>query len=131
MNSTRHTLASRISSRKPSLMHSHVFQSRPVATSRRYPQIVAASRNQSQANRNQSQSLWILDHHRIPSSPFLVWAEGQGAAYGGGVGLVSCCDIALGISKATFTLSEVKLGILPATISPYVIARIGTAQARR
>jgi enoyl-CoA hydratase/carnithine racemase len=47
------------------------------------------------------------------------------------VGLVSCCDIALGVSKATFTLSEVKLGILPATISPYVIARIGTAQARR
>jgi methylglutaconyl-CoA hydratase len=67
----------------------------------------------------------------FPRPHFLVWAEGQGAAYGGGVGLVSCCDIALGISKATFTLSEVKLGILPATISPYVIARIGTAQARR
>jgi methylglutaconyl-CoA hydratase len=55
----------------------------------------------------------------------------QGAAFGGGVGLISCCDIAVGMSKATFTLSEVKLGILPATISPYVIARIGSAQARR
>lgn len=63
--------------------------------------------------------------------PFPTVALVQGAAYGGGVGLVSCCDIALGVSKATFTLSEVKLGILPATISPYVIARIGTAQARR
>ncbi len=55
----------------------------------------------------------------------------QGAAFGGGVGLVSCCDIGIGLSKATFTLSEVKLGLLPATISPYVVARIGAAQARR
>lgn len=63
--------------------------------------------------------------------PFPTIAVVQGAAFGGGVGLISCCDIALGLSKATFTLSEVKLGILPATISPYVIARIGPAHARR
>ena len=63
--------------------------------------------------------------------PFPTIALVQGPAFGGGVGLVSCCDIAVGVSKSTFTLSEVKLGILPATISPYVIARIGAAQARR
>ncbi len=55
----------------------------------------------------------------------------QGPAYGGGVGLVSCCDVAIGVERASFTLSEVKLGILAATISPYVVARIGAAQARR
>jgi len=55
----------------------------------------------------------------------------QGPAYGGGVGLISVCDIAIGVQSATFALSEVKLGLLPATISPYVIQRIGAAQARR
>ncbi len=63
--------------------------------------------------------------------PFPTIALVQGPAFGGGVGLVYCCDIAVGVAKSTFTLSEVKLGILPATISPYVIARIGAAQARR
>jgi len=55
----------------------------------------------------------------------------QGAAFGGGVGLVSCCDIALASDKASFCLSEVKLGLVPAVISPYVIAAIGTRQAQR
>ncbi|MGD8326867.1 MAG: enoyl-CoA hydratase-related protein [Sphingomonadales bacterium] len=55
----------------------------------------------------------------------------QGAAFGGGVGLVACADIALGTAHAKFALSEVRLGILPATISPYVIAAIGPRQARR
>lgn len=55
----------------------------------------------------------------------------QGAAYGGGVGLVACCDIAIGTGRATFCLSEVKLGLLPAVISPYVIAAIGQRAARR
>jgi methylglutaconyl-CoA hydratase len=68
---------------------------------------------------------------RLNRLPFPTIALVQGTAFGGGVGLVSCCDVAVGVSKATFTLSEVKLGILPATISPYVIARIGAAQARR
>ena len=52
----------------------------------------------------------------------------QGAAFGGGVGLVSCCDIAIASDKASFCLSEVKLGLAPAVISPYVIAAIGTRQ---
>lgn len=42
----------------------------------------------------------------------------QGQALGGGVGIVACCDIAAGIQQASFTLSEVKLGLIPATISP-------------
>jgi len=55
----------------------------------------------------------------------------QGLAYGGGVGMVSVCDIAIGVNSATFGLTEVKLGLTPATISPYVVKRIGVANARR
>ncbi|HRO64359.1 enoyl-CoA hydratase-related protein [Thermomonas sp.] len=55
----------------------------------------------------------------------------QGAAYGGGVGLVACCDIAIGASEAKFGLTESRLGLLPAVISPYVINAIGPRQARR
>ena len=55
----------------------------------------------------------------------------QGAAYGGGVGLVACCDIAIATARASFCLSEVKLGLIPAVISPYVVAAIGPRAARR
>lgn len=58
-------------------------------------------------------------------------ARVNGSAYGGGVGLVACCDIAIGVSGAKFSLSEVKLGLVPAVISPYVGAAIGARQARR
>jgi methylglutaconyl-CoA hydratase len=58
-------------------------------------------------------------------------ARVQGAAFGGGVGLVACCDIAVGLTSAQFSLSEVKLGLIPAVISPYVIAAIGKRAARR
>jgi methylglutaconyl-CoA hydratase len=58
-------------------------------------------------------------------------ARVQGAAYGGGVGLVACCDIAVAVPSASFCLSEVKLGIIPAVISPYVIAAMGARAARR
>lgn len=58
-------------------------------------------------------------------------ARVHGAAFGGGVGLVACCDIAIGASEAKFGLTESKLGLLPAVISPYVIAAIGVRQARR
>ena len=58
-------------------------------------------------------------------------AKVHGAAYGGGVGLVACCDIAIGAHDARFGLTESKLGLLPAVISPYVIAAIGSRQARR
>jgi methylglutaconyl-CoA hydratase len=55
----------------------------------------------------------------------------QGAAIGGGVGLVACCDIALATEDASFCLSEVKLGLIPALISPYVAAAIGSRATRR
>lgn len=58
-------------------------------------------------------------------------ARVQGAAFGGGVGLVACCDIAIGCEDAKFGLTESKLGLLPAVISPYVINAIGPRQARR
>lgn len=58
-------------------------------------------------------------------------AKVQGAAFGGAVGLVSCCDIAVGSTSASFCLSEVKIGLIPATISPYVIAAMGERAARR
>ena len=55
----------------------------------------------------------------------------QGSAFGGGVGLVACCDIAIAARGAKFGLTESKLGLLPAVISPYVIAAIGARNARR
>ena len=58
-------------------------------------------------------------------------ARVNGSAYGGGVGLVACCDVAIGVDGAKFSLSEVKLGLVPAVISPYVVAAIGVRQARR
>ena len=58
-------------------------------------------------------------------------ARVQGAAFGGAVGLVSCCDMAVAASAASFSLSEVKIGLVPATISPYVIAAIGQRAVRR
>lgn len=58
-------------------------------------------------------------------------ARVQGPAYGGGVGLVACCDIAVATTNATFSFSEVKLGLVPAVISPYVVAAIGERAAKR
>ena len=58
-------------------------------------------------------------------------ARVNGSAYGGGVGLIACCDIAIGVPTAKFALSEVRLGLAPAVISPYVVAAIGPRQARR
>lgn len=58
-------------------------------------------------------------------------ARVQGSAFGGGVGLVACCDIAIAVPAAKFALTEARLGLVPAVISPYVIAAIGARQARR
>jgi len=58
-------------------------------------------------------------------------ARVNGSAYGGGVGLIAACDIAIGAEGAKFALSEVKLGLVPAVISPYVTAAIGARHARR
>ena len=58
-------------------------------------------------------------------------ARVQGLAFGGGVGLVACCDMAVAADNAGFALSETRLGLIPAVISPYVIAAIGERAARR
>jgi len=55
----------------------------------------------------------------------------QGAAFGGGVGLVAACDIALAAESASFCLSEVRLGLVPAVISPYLVRAMGGRAARR
>jgi methylglutaconyl-CoA hydratase len=55
----------------------------------------------------------------------------QGAAYGGAVGLIAACDVAFAVETASFALSEVKLGLVPAVISPYVLRAIGPRAARR
>jgi len=55
----------------------------------------------------------------------------QGQALGGGVGLLAVCDVAVGVQGAQFGLTETRLGLIPATIGPYVIARMGEARARR
>jgi len=58
-------------------------------------------------------------------------ARVNGSAYGGGIGLIACCDIAIGVETAKFSLTEVKLGLVPAVIAPYVVAAIGAREARR
>jgi methylglutaconyl-CoA hydratase len=67
-----------------------------------------------------------LNHLAVPTI-----ARVQGIAFGGGVGLVSCCDMAVATPDAGFSLSEVKIGLIPAVISPYVVAAIGQRAARR
>jgi len=67
-----------------------------------------------------------LDQLPIPTIAMV-----DGPAYGGGVGLVACCDIALATPNAAFSLSEVKIGLMPATIAPYVMRAIGVRNSRR
>lgn len=55
----------------------------------------------------------------------------QGQAFGGGIGMMSVCDTVVAVDTAKFGLTEVRLGLIPATISPYVLARMGEAKARR
>ena len=67
----------------------------------------------------------------IDGCPAPVVARVQGHALGGGVGLVACCDIVVADPEAQFAFSEVKLGIVPAVISPFALAKIGPSAARR
>jgi methylglutaconyl-CoA hydratase len=68
---------------------------------------------------------------KLDGLPCPTVARVNGPAFGGGVGLVSCCDIAIAAESARFGLTEVRLGLIPATIAPFVIARIGATNARR
>lgn len=69
--------------------------------------------------------------HRLDTLPCPTLCRVQGAAYGGGVGLAACCDIVVASEAARFCLSEVKIGLSPAIISPYVQRAIGVRQMRR
>ncbi|MEM7226287.1 MAG: enoyl-CoA hydratase/isomerase family protein [Pseudomonadota bacterium] len=70
--------------------------------------------------------LQVLDGLKQPTVAMI-----QGPAFGGGVGLIACCDIAIAAESAHFALTEVRLGLIPAVISPYVLAAIGERAARR
>ena len=70
--------------------------------------------------------LWTLDQCPVP-----VVGRVQGDCYAGGMGLASICDVLVASSNVTFCLSEARLGLLPATISPYVIRAMGVQAARR
>lgn len=68
----------------------------------------------------------VLNNHSKPTIALV-----QGAAYGGAVGLAACCDIVIATEQSQFCLSEVKIGLIPAVISPYVVRAIGERLARR
>lgn len=70
--------------------------------------------------------MWELDRLPLPTIALVT-----GATFGGAVGLVACCDLVVATDRAKFCLSEVKIGLIPAVISPYVIRAIGSRQARR
>jgi methylglutaconyl-CoA hydratase len=69
--------------------------------------------------------------HAIDTCSKPVIARVQGDAYAGGIGLIAVCDLAVAVQSAQFCLSEVKLGLVPATIAPYVVRAVGVRQARR
>ncbi|MBD3895029.1 enoyl-CoA hydratase/isomerase family protein [Halomonas sp. ML-15] len=69
--------------------------------------------------------------HGLDTLPCLTLCRVQGAAFGGAVGLAACCDIVIASEKARFCLSEVRIGLAPAVISPYVQRAIGPRQMRR
>lgn len=69
--------------------------------------------------------------NKLATLPIVTIACVQGAAMGGGLGLASCCDIVIADKDAMFALSEVKLGLIPATIAPYVLRAMGERHARR
>ncbi|KTD00637.1 enoyl-CoA hydratase [Legionella geestiana] len=69
--------------------------------------------------------------HTLYHSPKPTLAKVQGSAFGGGVGLIAACDMAIASETASFCFSETRLGLIPAVISPYVIEAMGARQARR
>lgn len=69
--------------------------------------------------------------YRLNTLPKPLIGRVQGNAFGGGIGMISVCDVAIAVPGARFGLTEVRLGLIPATISPYVLARMGEDKARR
>jgi methylglutaconyl-CoA hydratase len=80
-------------------------------------------------NRDDAMQMAIMLKH-LHDLPCLTVALVEGGAFGGGAGLVAACDMAIATKDARFAFSEVKLGLIPATISPYVVAAVGARRAR-
>ncbi|MEO1948473.1 crotonase/enoyl-CoA hydratase family protein [Thioclava sp.] len=89
-------------------------------------QIAAGAKERAAAARKLAGMLQALN-----TCPKPVIGAVQGNAFGGGIGMMSVCDVAIGVEGAKFGLTETRLGLTPATISPYVVARMGEARARR
>lgn len=89
-------------------------------------QIAATPAERAEGARQLAGMLQALD-----SCPKPVIGRVQGNAFGGGIGMMSVCDVAVGAAGARFGLTETRLGLTPATISPYVVARMGADRARR
>ncbi|MDJ0827522.1 MAG: crotonase/enoyl-CoA hydratase family protein [Rhodobacter sp.] len=89
-------------------------------------QMAASGRERAAEARTLAEMLWALNEMPKP-----LIGRVQGQAFGGGVGLACVCDVAVGVETAKFGLTEVRLGLIPATIGPYVVARMGEAKARR
>ena len=87
--------------------------------------MASAADNEADANRLASM-LRLLDELPCPTV-----ARVNGHAFGGGVGLIACCDIAIALESIQLGLTEVRLGLAPATIAPFVIPKIGIKHARR
>lgn len=88
---------------------------------------MASSRNERMAGARELAGM-LGTFNTLPK-PLIGKAQGQ--AFGGGIGLLCVCDIAIGVEGARFGLTETRLGLIPATIGPYVLARMGEAMARR
>jgi len=88
---------------------------------------------QQMADADTQENMALLSQvmHTLYHLPQITIALVQGSAYGGGVGLIACCDFGIASADADFCFSEVSLGLIPAVISPYIIKAIGERTAKR
>lgn len=86
-------------------------------------------KNREQRIEGSSELAFMLNE--LDNLPKPVIGKINGSAYGGGVGMISVCDITVGVEHTKFGLTEVRLGLLPANISPYVVRRMGVKNSRR
>lgn len=94
----------------------------------RYQQSQAGKPRDERIREAQKLALWLRE---LDTFSKLVIGRINGSAYAGGIGLVSTCDIALGLADSSFAVTEARIGMIPSMISPYVVRRIGAVNARR
>ena len=92
--------------------------------------MMAAARDLSEADNVGDAERMAAAFEAVDSCPRAVVARVHGAAFGGGAGLVACADVAIAAERATFAFSEVRLGLFPATIAPYVLRALGSGATR-